>query len=328
MNCWLARILFILLIAVAIPQRASAAITYTPGIGWHWGDTSWFRTTPREQIKVAQEAFDKKDYAVAMLASKRIVNEKRWKFTDYGRQAQYLIARCYEAKGQDERAFKAYQTLIETHPQLDNFDEVLKRQFVIANRFLNGQFFRAFNTIPLYPSMTKTIKLYEQIIKNGPYSAVAPDSQMNIGLAYEKHRGMFIPIPDYANAAKAYEKAVERYSETKIGTDALYRQAQAYTKDARRAEYDQTVAGQAIATYTDFIALHPEDYRVKDAQKTIESLKTEQARGSFEIARFYEKGRRWKGALIYYNDVMLKDPGSRYANIARQRIDAIMKHHS
>jgi len=54
-------------------------------------------------------------------------------------------------------------------------------------------------------------------------------------------------------------------------------------------------------------------------------LKTEQARGSFEIARFYEKKHRWDGALIYYNEVLIKDPNSKYATEARERIDTLKK---
>ncbi len=53
--------------------------------------------------------------------------------------------------------------------------------------------------------------------------------------------------------------------------------------------------------------------------------KTEQARGNFQIARFYEKKRRWQGALIYYNEVLLKDPTSSWADEARQRIDSIKR---
>ena len=54
----------------------------------------------------------------------------------------------------------------------------------------------------------------------------------------------------------------------------------------------------------------------------------EQARGSLDIARFYEKHRRWEGAKIYYNEVLLKDPSSKFADIARERIDAIRKRES
>ncbi len=328
MNRWLSFSFWLCLLWLAFPVPSPAPIVYTPGIGWHYEkvgeEGSWRREDAKEQLQVAQAAFDKKDYSTALKAGRRIVTDKRWKYGDYAAQAQYLVGRSYEAKHHDEKAFKAYQNLIETYPKLDNFDEVIKRQFAIANRFLNRQRFKAFGYVPIFPSMDKTIKLYEQIIKNGPYSEVAPLAQMNIGAAHE-NRKVFSKVPRYADAAKAYEKAADRYSEQKLGVDAMWKQAQAYTKQARRAEYDQSIAGQAIATYTDFMTLHPEEPRVKEALNTIDSLKTEQARGSFDIARFYEKKRRWQGALVYYNEVLLKDPVSKYAVEARQRIDRIKK---
>ena len=120
-------------------------------------------------------------------------------------------------------------------------------------------------------------------------------------------------------------RAADRYSDQKVGVDALYKVGLAYNRQAKTAEYDQSIASQAISTFTDFMTLHPDDTRVSEAQKLIDELKTEQARGSFDIARYYEKHRRWRGALIYYNEVLLKDPNSRFAESARQRIDEIKK---
>ena len=62
-----------------------------------------------------------------------------------------------------------------------------------------------------------------------------------------------------------------------------------------------------------------------EAQKVITALKGEQARGNFQIAKFYEKSRKWNGALVYYNEVLLQNPNSPYAAEARQRLDAIKK---
>src|SRR5262249_43121027 len=110
-----------------------------------------------------------------------------------------------------------------------------------------------------------------------------------------------------------------------VAADALFKAGLAYNKQAKKAEYDQNVAGQAITTFTDFIALYPEDPRVAEAQKLINALKTEQARGSFEIARYYKKRRRGDGAMVYYNEVLVKDPASKYADEAKQRIDTLKK---
>ena len=56
---------------------------------------------------------------------------------------------------------------------------------------------------------------------------------------------------------------------------------------------------------------------------TYTTLKTEQARGSFAIAQWHEKKRKYPGALIYYNEAILNAPDSGYAEEARTRIDRI-----
>ena len=311
------------MLLLVLAERCPAPLIYTPGEGWRYeavgGEGSWIRPRAREQLEVAQTAFEKKDYGVAYKAARRTVSS--WPLSDYAPQAQYLMARCYEEEGDDEKAFKAYQKLIEKYPKIDNYTEVVQRQFIIANRFLAGKWFKLWGYIPVFSSMDKTIKMYDQIIKNGPYSEVAPDAQMNIGQAHEQKM-----ITDYPAAAKAYEKAADRYSDRKTGADALFKVGLAYNKQAKTAEYDQSIAAQAISTFTDFMTLHPQDTRVTEAQKVIDSLKTEQARGSYDIARFYEHKRRWHAAVIYYNDVVDKDPNSPYAADALRRIEAIKKH--
>jgi outer membrane protein assembly factor BamD (BamD/ComL family) len=72
--------------------------------------------------------------------------------------------------------------------------------------------------------------------------------------------------------------------------------------------------------------LYPQDPRVPEAQKKIASLRTEQARGSVIVAQFYEKKRQWDGALVYYNEAVVRDPQSKYAEAAKRRIEEIKKH--
>jgi outer membrane protein assembly factor BamD (BamD/ComL family) len=320
-RCRLIRFVLIAVCVLALPYRSPAPLIYTPGEGWTYepvgGEGRWQRARAKDQLIVAQDAFDKKDMNLALKAARRVV--KVWPLSDYTAQAQYLVGRCYEAKGRDERAFKEYQKLLDKFPKAPNYEEVLRRQYEIANRFLAGKWFRVLGYIPLFPSMGRTAGLFEQIVKNGPYSDIGALAQMKIGEAREKQS-------DYPEAVKVYERAADRYSDRpQIAADALFRQALAYRHQARSAEYDQSTAGQAIATFTDFITLYADDQRVAEAQKNITALRAEQARGNFEIAKYYERNKRWGGALVYYNEVLLRDPNSPYAGQARERIDAIKK---
>ncbi|MBI3877553.1 MAG: tetratricopeptide repeat protein, partial [Verrucomicrobia bacterium] len=197
-------------------------------------------------------------------------------------------------------------------------------QFEIANRYLAGQKFKAFGYIPYWSDMDKTADLYEKIIKNGPYSDIAPQAQMNIGAAREKQSRLLNHDEPFIQAVKAYEKAADRYAENKsVAADALFKAGQAYYKQAKTAEYDQNAAVKAIAAFTDFVTLHPNDPRFPEAQKLIAGIKTEQARGALEVAHYYDKHRKRDGALVYYNEVLVRDPNSPYAIEAKARIETL-----
>ena len=319
MNRRIGFLILLVLTVVFLPYRSPAPLVYTPGEGWYYepyGETAkWQRTRAKDQVQVAEEAFAAKDYSVTLRAAHRVM--RVWPLSDYAPRAQFLIARCLEEKGKDEAAFNAYQVIVDKYPKSTQYSEVLWRQFLIAGRFLNGQWFKLWNTIPLYPSMDETAKLYEKIVANGPYSEVAPHAQLNIGAAREKQK-------NYDEAVRAYNVAADRYNnQPLVAADAMYRAGIAWEKQADTAEYDQNAAAQAIAAYTDFMVVFPDDNRLPTAQKAVIRMKAEQVRGSFDIAKFYEKNRKWAGAIIYYSDVLQLDANSPLATEARQRIEAL-----
>jgi len=323
MNRRLLRLLLVLVCLLAFPSRSPAPLIYRPGEGWTYEPVGgeggkWQRARAKDQLDVAQAAFDKKDFSLALKAARRVV--RVWPLSDYAPEGQYLVARCYEAKGKDEKAFKEYQKVLEKQPKFAKYDEILQRQYEIANKYLAGKWFKLWGFIPISSSMDKTADMYSKIVKNGPYSEVAPQAQLKIGAAREKQK-------DFELAAKAYETAADRYHDrAKVAAEALYRQGLSYEKQAQTAEYDQSKAGQAIATFTDFMTLYPDDPRTRETGKIIAALRQEQARGNLEIARFYEKSRKWKAAETYYNEVVnltLDDPKSVYGAQARQRIDEL-----
>jgi outer membrane protein assembly factor BamD len=312
-------LLIVFACVVLFPLRAPAPLYYVTGEGWYYepyGTSSkWQRSRAKDQLDVAQQAFNIADYDTTLHAAHRIL--RVWPLSDYAPDAQYLIGRSLEATDMDEAAFKAYQTIVDKYPRSSHYDDVLWRQYAIANRFLGGQWFKVLRYIPLYPSMEQTAQLFDKIVNNGPYSAVAPHAQLRIGAAREKQK-------NYPDAVKAYATAADRYyNQPTIASDALFREGISYARQAAKAEYDQNNASEAIARFTDFITLYPDDKRVPRAQKAITLLKTEQVRGNYEIARFYEKNKKWNGALVYYNEVLQLDPNSSYAASARQAIESL-----
>jgi outer membrane protein assembly factor BamD len=311
--------LFVALTAL-LPFRSPAPLFYTPGEGWYYEPygqkADWMRPRAKDQLDVAEKAFTNQNYKVTLRASHRIV--RVWPMSDYAPRAEYLIGRCLEMSHRDEAAFNAYEAIIQKYPRSNSYDDVLWRQYEIANRFLGGEFFRLWGVLPLYRSMDETAKLFSTIVTNGPYSDVAPHAQLKIGVAREKQK-------DYDAAVKAYETAADLYhNQPDIAADALYRQGVAYQKQAATAEYDQSMADKSIAAYTDFKTLYPDDKRVADADKAIVALKAQRVEGRYKIAQFYEQSKKWAGAVVYYNQVLQLDPNSPYATPAAQRIKVLL----
>lgn len=303
-------------------NKCWAPFIYTPGEGWSYETPGqagkWQRDTAKQQLEAAREAYQKGDYKIAVKAAGRVI--RKWPLSDYAPEAQHLIGLAYEGNRRDEKAFKAYQTLVAKHPNYDKYDEVLRRQFQIANKFLNGRRFRLWGLFPLFRSMDKTAEMYRTLIQPGPYSEVAAQAQLRIGTANEKKK-------NFAAAFAAYQSAADKYAERKeIAAEALYRAGMSLSKEAKDAEYDQSIAKRAIEVFNDFIVFYPDDERVPEAEENIRKLRVEQARGSLKIARFYDKKNQKQGALTYYNNVvdifsrLLNDEEHEYAAESRKRI--------
>ncbi|HAB18360.1 MAG TPA: outer membrane protein assembly factor BamD [Verrucomicrobiota bacterium] len=314
------RRLFLLGCLLALPLTCPAPIIFRAGEGWTYepvggSGSNWERKRAKDQLQVAQDAFDRGDYRLSTKAANRVV--KVWPLSDYAGKAQYLVGRCYEARKMDERAFKSYQVALTRYPKLENYDEILSRQYTIAQRYLAGQRFKLLGVLPLFPNMEKTSAMLGLVVGNGPYNDTGPKAQLDIGTAQEK-------LKNYPRAVQAYEKAADRYFDRPVvAADATYRAGMAWEKQALRGEYDQSKAGASIDLMKDFIELFPDDKRVPEANATIAKLRLEQARGAFETGRFYERYRRWLGAVVYYNESLKRDQNSPYAEECRQRIEIL-----
>ncbi|MGA2605006.1 MAG: outer membrane protein assembly factor BamD [Verrucomicrobiia bacterium] len=307
-------LLGVLVFGFLMPVESPAPLVWTKGEGWSWVQEGVpTATTPADQLKIGQNFEAKKQYRRAIPAYRRLI--ARWPLSSSTPEARMGLAKCYGAIGYHYKAFQTYQELLKKHPSTPHFDDVLQREFEIGNLFLAGERQKAWG-VRWFPSLERAVEVYEAVVKNGPYSSVAVDAQFRIGLVYEKER-------DYLSAVHAYEKLLERYPKHLVAEAAQFQIGWEYKKESARAEYDQNAANQAIAAFTDFIFRYPQSDKVPAAEKYRTELKVEQARGMFHIGEFYEKNHYYKSALIYYNDVIEKNPESDWATQAKLKVAAL-----
>jgi hypothetical protein len=72
-------LLLIAFLVAAIPFHSPAPFVYRPGEGWTYepvgGSGDWMKPRAKDQLEVAQAAFNKTNYSVALKASRRVVAE-------------------------------------------------------------------------------------------------------------------------------------------------------------------------------------------------------------------------------------------------------------
>lgn len=303
------------LFCFALPQDCPAPLIWRRGEGWSFereGVTT--ARTPQEQLDFARKLQAKKDYGNALVAYRRLI--RRWPTAASAQEGRLGLAECLSGARYYYRSYKAYQDLIQKNPDSPYFDTATQREFEIANLFLGGQTHKMWPGLIRLPALDKALEIYEQLVKNGPYSKVGPDAQYRIGVCYEKQH-------DYLSAVHAFQKVLERYPQHRLAEDAQFQIAWDYKQESKRSEYDQNSADEAIAAFNDFLIRYPKSDKVPTAEQLLAGLKLEQAKGLFAIGRFYEKNRSYKAALIYYNAAIEKDPKSDWAAQAEQKVAAL-----
>lgn len=287
---------------------------WTPETGW-MNEKDIVKESPKAQWDYAQELVKKGEHNNAVRAYKALV--KAYPASPLAPQALQKAAECYEHEGMLYEAFKEYQTLLENYPKETDLEDILKRQYRIGELFIKGKK-RKLWRFPIIPAADKGIEILEAIVKNAPYGEISPQAQFNIGTAYKR-------MGKYTEAIEAYNKVVTDYKDTPLYEEALYQVGWCNYKKSRGFSYDQLAAKEAVKWFQRFKEEFPQSKHMQRIDKLLDELSGRQAKGIFEIARFYEKHGHKSAAIMYYKEVIEKSPGTKEAKEAEERLQKLEK---
>ena len=296
----------------AVPARAFWL--WTPESG-KWVNPKYeVKPSPKEQLDYAQGFFDARQYPEALREYKKLL-----RYYDKSReaaQAQFYIGRVWEEMKKYFQAVDAYQKVIDRYPFSDLGPKVVERQYVIADMFMEGKAKDSRFATSLLGNEYNVVDIFRKVIKNDPYGVNAPASQFKIGLFY-------LGRNEYQQARDEFEKTLNDYPDTKWAESARYQIAVADSKRSVPAQYDQKVTNVAVAGFEDFVKNNPESDLSADAKKEIDRLRLKEAENAFVVAKYYQKNKQPKSALIYYQGVVDKYGDTLWARKAQTEIDTI-----
>ena len=299
-----------------VPQASLAAIIYRSNEGWSVeGDaSSKVESSAAEQMRKAEE-FEKAGNDKAAYNSYRVL-VKQFGLSALAPKAQRKVGMLLEKGGDLDKAFEAYSTYLDKYSRGEDFDSVVESMFNIAKQYLDGQKKKKVLGVSLGGTLERAEQMFATIVKRAPYSKWAPVAQFNVGQALERQG-------KYPEAIVAYQTVVSRYTSDPIADDAQYQIGYVRLTEYRDGSYDQASAQKAREAFDDFVNRYPESEKVPQARENMQLLEGGSTKGSLDIARFYEKSKQYKAAVIYYNDVIKRQPDSPESGIAKARIEEL-----
>src|SRR5437870_9903656 len=230
--------------------------------------------------------------------------------------ALYRGAQLQEQHHDYLAAADSYRLLVERYPGSPHFDEAIEAQFRIGEMFLNGKKKKILGVYAFGNSLDRAVTIFANIVRTAPYGKYTARAQFNIGLAREKQN-----VPEMA--VEAYQAVVNKFPNEPIAADAQYQIGYMWMIAAQKGTTDAAATSNAKTAFQDFLLHYPHSEKAAQARANLDLLEHKATTSSYQVAKFYDKQKYYRAAVIYYNEVIRQQPGSEESNEAKKRIDQL-----
>jgi|SRR5437660_744439 len=229
--------------------------------------------------------------------------------------AVYREAQLLEQQHNYIRSAGTYRLLVERFPGSPNFDESIEAQFRIGEMYLSGKKIKMLG-IPIGTSMDRAVEIFAAIVRTAPFGRYTARAQFDIGLARQKQSANDAAI-------QAFQAVIDKFPNDPIAADAQYQIGYIWFEAARLGTNDQAATQNARTGFEDFLFRYPKSEKAQQARENLQRLQQKSTGDAMKIAKFYDKKKAYRAAVIYYGEVIREHPGSTASAEAQKRIDQI-----
>jgi len=306
---------FLVALSLFFIRSADAAVVFRPG------EKAKYVAPGEEELNGnAAELFEIGQKAEKEGNPKRAIRAYRQLVRKYSRDAlaagaAFRGAVLYEQIHEYLEAAGTYRTVVINYPTSPHFNEAIEGQFRIGEMYLAGRKLKVLG-IPFATSMDRAVDIFAAVIRTAPYGKYTARAQFDIGLAREKQG---------ANdaALQAYAAVVEKFPNDPVAADAQYQIGYIWFMAARGGTKDLAATNSARTAFQDFLFRYPNSEKAAQARANLQQLEHKATSSSFDVARYYDKQKAYRAAVIYYNEVIRQQPGSVESDKAKKRIDQL-----
>src|SRR5437773_1264094 len=301
--------------AFLLPESGKASVVFKPGQKAKYvapGEEE-ISGNAAELFQIAQTAEKEGNIKRAIKAYKSLVKHHPKDTLAAG--ALYRSAQLQEQLHEYAPAAESFSQLVEKYPGSPHFEEAVEAQFRMGEIYLNGKKLRVLG-IPYASSLDRAVTIFANVVRTAPYGKYTARAQFDIGLAREKQG---------ANdaALQAYQAVVDKFPNEPVAVDAQYQIGYIWFTAEQTGTKDAAAADNAKTAFQDFLFHYPKSEKAAQARADLDILEHKQTANSYTVAKFYDKQKYYRAAVIYYNEVIRQQPGSEESNEAKKRIDQL-----
>jgi outer membrane protein assembly factor BamD len=307
--------LLILLVLGALCGPGQAAVIFRPGEKAKVlapGEEE-INGTAQELFKIALEAERRGNLARAIKAYNKIW--RKYPKDTLAPDAASRAGQLLEQTNDFLKAAEVYRVIVERYPGSPDFEGAIEAQFRIGEMYLNGKKVKLLG-IPLATSMDRAVEIFAAVIRTAPYGKYTARAQFDIGLARQKQGANDAAI-------QAYQAVIDKFPNDPIAADAQYQIGYIWFEAARHGTNDSAAVTNAKTGFEDFLFRYPKSEKASQARENLARLEQKSTTDAFKIAKFYDKEKAYRAAVIYYSEVIREQPGSPASEQAKRRIDQI-----
>src|SRR5499427_2813454 len=307
--------LFLIVTLFLLPEFGTASIIFRAG------EKAKFVPPGEEEVsgnaaelyQIGQTAEKEGNPKRAIRAYKTLV--KRHPKDALASTALYRAAQLQEQIHLYTPAADSYLQLVERFPSSEHFDDAIEGQFRVGEVYLSGKKLKVLG-IPIASALDRAVTIFANVVRTAPYGKYTARAQFNIGMAREKQGANDAAI-------QAYQAVVDKFPNEPIAVDAQYQIGYIWFTASQLGTNDAAAANNAKTAFQDFLFHYPKSEKAAQAHKNLDILEHKQTNNSFKVAKFYDKQKYYRAAVIYYNEVIRQQPGSEESNQAKKRIDQL-----
>ncbi|HWY52284.1 MAG TPA: outer membrane protein assembly factor BamD [Chthoniobacterales bacterium] len=306
---------FLLGLGLFLLRSSDAAVVFRPGEKAKYvapGEEE-LNGNAAELFEIGQNAEKEKNPKRAIRAYRQLV--RKYPRDALAAGAAFRTAVLLEEVREFLVAAGAYRAIVENYRTSPHFNEAIEAQFRIGEMYLAGKKLKLLG-IPLATSMDRAVEIFAAVIRTAPYGKYTARAQFNIGLAREKQG---------ANdaALQAYAAVVDKFPNDPVAADAQYQIGYIWFMASRSGVKDIAATNNSRTAFQDFLFRYPNSEKAAQARANLALLEHKATSSSFDVARYYDKMKAYRAAVIYYNEVIRQQPGSAESEKAKKRIDQL-----